>query len=190
MGTWLAAKQALTAMDRVTRGWAQDLGLDECGVMVVMLLGEHGPRAGSDLALLSGRLRQQVQRSLGALKLQGMVAPSLVSGSGRVHQWALTDRGRALWGILESAMKIWEEILSREAELPAVVLALQRMVEIMVNRPSADGWRLLVPDELRRDPIGCQAVRMAQAEDREAVRERARQKGEEEIARAWAALWR
>ena len=40
-----------------------------------------------------------------------------------------------------------------KVDLPATVAALGRVVETMVNRPSADGWGMLVPDELRKESI-------------------------------------
>lgn len=188
MSTWLAAKQALTAMDRVMRGWARDLGLDECGVMVLLLLRVRGPCPAWQLALLCGRVRQQVHRSLRMMERRGLVEGRDLSARGRVQQWALTERGRDLGEILEGAMAIWDRLLGSTVELPTVVRALERMVETMVNGPSADGWRLLVPDELRREPIWFRAS--LSPEDREAARERARRAKEDEIAQAWNALWK
>ena len=42
MSSWFVIKQALTAMDRVTRQWARELRVDECGLSVELLAGVFG----------------------------------------------------------------------------------------------------------------------------------------------------
>lgn len=159
MSAWLAMKQALTAMDLVTRGWARDLDLDECGVMVLMLLGERGHDPACNLAYRSGRARQQVQRSLGMMRRRGLVTPLVVSARGRVQAWKLTERGLTMWGLLEQAMQAWDEDLERRVNVAELTAELQRVVSVIVNRPGGDGWRrgLLVPYELRRASIRTRA---------------------------------
>jgi len=85
MKSWLRAKQALTALDVVMRRWGRQLGLDEVELVLVMLLGEVRGRCGADLAELSGRSRQNVNRSLFALRERGLVEAKV------------DHRGRAQW---------------------------------------------------------------------------------------------
>ena len=72
---------------------------------------------------------------------------------GRAKGWTLTEHGVAFSRALSRAIAIWEEVLGSRVDLPATVDALGRVVKTMVNRPSADGWRMLVPDELRKESI-------------------------------------
>ena len=155
MSTWLAMKQALTVVDFVTRKWARDLDLDECGVVVLMLLAQRGERPSHELAFYCGRSRQQVQRSLRHLEARGLVVPLWFSRAGRVKAWGLTQRGQATWQVLERAVIAWDEELERKLDVAELKAMLQRIVELAVNRPGGDGWRrgLIVPHELLFDPI-------------------------------------
>lgn len=51
-------------------------------------------------------------------------------------------------------LKAWEAILQRGVDLESLTHSLQRAVELLVNRPSEDGWEagLLIPLEARLDP--------------------------------------
>ena len=151
----MAVKQGLTAMDLVTRSWAKELGLDECGVMVLCLLGEQPHRAASNLALHCGRARQQVHRALVDMRRKALVRPSAVSARGRIEAWSLTDRGEQLWTCLERGLQLWDHELGEIVELPELIASLQRIAEVIVNRPGADGWGrgLLVPQDLRSMPM-------------------------------------
>ena len=146
-------KQALTAIDRVTRQWARELRLDECALMVLMMLGSWPNSSAAELARKSGRTRQQVQRSLGAMVRRGMVVPTARTKKGRVQGWTLTEHGVAFFRSLERAVLTWEEVLGSRVDLPATVAALGRVVKTMLNRPRADGWGMIVPDELRKESI-------------------------------------
>ncbi|MDP2276141.1 MAG: MarR family winged helix-turn-helix transcriptional regulator [Archangium sp.] len=159
MGSWLAMMQALTAMSLVTRGWARDLDLDECGVMVLMLLAQRGHDPECNLALRSGRARQQVHRSLRMMQQRGLVAPSVTSVRGRAQAWTLTERGWRMWGLLERSVVAWEEEMARWLEVPELTRMLQKLVMTAVNRPGGDGWRrgLMVPHDLRVDPVRARA---------------------------------
>ena len=159
MGSWLAMMQALTTMSLVTRGWARDLDLDECGVMVLMLLAQRGHDPECNLALRTGRARQQVHRSLRMMQRRELVAPSVTSVRGRVQGWTLTERGWRMWGLLERSVVAWEEEMARWLEIPELTRMLQRLVMIAVNRPGGDGWRrgLIVPHDLRVDPVRARA---------------------------------
>ena len=73
--------------------------------------------------------------------------------------------------------------------------ALGRVVKTMVNHPSADGWRMLVPDELRKESITAHFVLSTGAVVEEVSRPRrsVQRWTAEERARVhetWGALWR
>lgn len=197
-GTWLAVKQALTAMDLVMKQWAADLELDECGVMVLLLLGQRERCPACELALRSGRARQQVQRTLKNLQGRGVVAPVEVSSRGRVQAWSLTAAGRALLDCVERGARVWEEVLGSVVDLASMTADLERTAEVIVNRPGADGWRkgLLVPMELRAESMRSQALMEGLVQEAGAPvvtrvpRESERADEWAEVERAWFALWR
>ena len=149
----MAIRQALTAMDGVARENARVVGLQGADVLVVLLLGQRESFAASSLALHTGRTRQQVQRSLEALRKKGLVHTGRLP-SGRVAAWALTDAGVSVKDRLEARLGAYEEILGGHADLSRVAESLERMVESLVNRPSSSGWRrgLLVPHVARLNP--------------------------------------
>ena len=199
MNSWFVIKQALTAMDRVTRQWGRELRVDECGLMVLAMLGSWPISSAAELARTCGRSRQQVQRSLGAMARRGMVQPTARTKKGRAKGWTLSEHGVAFSRALSRAVAIWEEVLGSRVDLPATVDALGRVVKTMVNRPSADGWRMLVPDELRKESItahfvlstGAVVEEVAEAESTAAIgpagwtaKETAR------VHETWGALWR
>ncbi len=197
MRSWLAMKKALTAMDLVMRQWARVLGLDECGVMVLMLMGGGAQVAACDLAKECGRARQQVQRSLRLMQHRGWVEPAAMSAKGRVQAWALTGRGQLLWCCLDSATVLWSELFERHVELAQVTASLEQMVGTMVNRPCADGWGLLVPsalrEELMRGQLAMEEALLAEREVAEPTHPGPPHWTAEEYAqveRSWAALWR
>lgn len=151
MNEWIALKQALTAVDVVMRQWARELGLDGAELMVVLLLGEKRARAAADLAYFSGRVRQSVQRTLEGLMRAGLVRPAARSHD-RVQAWELTEDGLEVLARLRARTEVWRELISSRVVLADLVQSLRWTVEAMVNRPSADGWGLLVPDVVRKDP--------------------------------------
>ena len=80
----------------------------------------------------------------------------------------LTEHGVAFSRALECAGA------GKQVDLPATVDALGRVVKTIVNRPSADGWRMLVPDELRKESItalstGAVVEEVAEAEPTAAI---------------------
>jgi DNA-binding MarR family transcriptional regulator len=156
MSVWMEAKKLLTAMDLVTRSWGRQLGLDECGVMVLILLGEDGPTRACDLAALCGRARQQVHRSLTMMKARDLVRPSEQDVHGRTVEWSLTDEGADHWKALEPALYEWDLVLMEQLDVVEFASLLRRARKVMVNRRSIDGWRrgLLNPTNLRLCPIG------------------------------------
>lgn len=199
MNIWMSMKAALTVMDLVTRGWARQLGLDECGLMVLMLLSQtEEPRPGAELALLCGRARQQVHRSLLAMHELKLVRPAAVSHRGFTTAWALTAKGKFRAGCLARAIRAWEETLERNIDVPQLTEALGRVVETAVNRPGGDGWRkgLLIPHDLKIVPLWFE-VEMEEGlleeelveppieEDDPSREERVR----ERAARGWNAMW-
>lgn len=164
----MAAKKTLTAMDLVTRAWGRQLGLDECGVMVLILLGNRDSSA-CDLAVATGRARQQVQRSLKMMQARELVCPAELSAQGRAVGWRLTELGVQYWQALEPALYEWDEVLAAELDVLELRRLLNRTAEVMVNRRSADGWRraLLVPSGQRLCPILAR-LELAQAEREDA----------------------
>jgi hypothetical protein len=56
--------------------------------------------------------------------------------------------------VLEKRLAAWEGIMGRSVDLPVLVTSLQRVVEALVNRPSASGWirGLMRPEESWLDP--------------------------------------
>ena len=198
MNVWIAMKGALTVMDLVTRGWARQLEIDECGVMVLMRLGFLESASAAKLALLCGRVRQQVQRSLGILAKAGLAEPCAVSDRGLASAWSLTEKGKRRWRSLSRAVRAWEEELERAIDVPQLTEALGRVVEMAVNRPSADGWRkgLIEPHELKKVPLGYaisiedELLEMSATEgsidgDEMARRDRERERAERE----WHSMW-
>ena len=156
MSFWLEAKRMLTAMDLVTRSWGRELGLDECGVMVLILLGDRGPSKACDLAVQSGRARQQVQRSLKMMQARELVRPSEHDERGRTVEWRLTEFGEDHWKALEPALYEWDLVLMEQLDVVELASLLRRATKVMVNRRSADGWGrgLMNPTNLRLCPIG------------------------------------
>jgi hypothetical protein len=104
----MAAKRTLTAMDLVTRSWARQLGLDECGVMVLILLGHRESLPACELAVQTGRARQQVQRSLQLMEKLSLVCPAELSRHGRTVAWMLTELGLEYWRALEPVLYEWD----------------------------------------------------------------------------------
>ena len=84
---------------------------------------------------------------------RNLVHAARVSARGS-EGWSLTPDGVEFARRLESNLAWYEAAMGAAVELPMVVWSLQRMVESLVNRPSANGWAggLLVPAELRRSP--------------------------------------
>ncbi len=121
----------------------------------MMLLAQRGRDPECNLALRTGRARQQVHRSLRRMQRRELVMPVETSARGRVQGWALTERGWTMWGLLERSILAWEEELNRWLDVPELTRSLQRLVMIVVNRPGGDGWGrgLLIPHELRVDPV-------------------------------------
>lgn len=152
----MEAKKMLTAMDLVTRSWGRELGLDECGVMVLILLGDNGPTKACDLAVRSGRARQQVQRSLKMMQARELICPSEHDERGRTAEWKLTELGEDYWKALEPALYEWDLVLMEQLDVIELANLLRRAAKVMVNRRSADGWRrgLLNPTNLRLCSIG------------------------------------
>lgn len=189
----MAAKQALTAIDQVTRGWGRELGLDESGVMVLMLMGERGELPEWELAKLCGRKRQQVHRSLKRMERRELLRPAERSRKGRATRWTFTDRGIELWRCLERAVAAWEATLAWRYDVGELRKTLESIAELAVNRPGADGWGLLVPNELRLDPIRTRAEEAGLLEPRPPAEVNSNGLTREEFEsaeRAWMALWR
>lgn len=195
MNFWMAMKAALTVMDLVTREWARQLEVDECGVMVLMQLGYRQSSSAAKLGFFCGRVRQQVQRSLQLLRKAGLVEPATVSGTGCTTAWTLTQKGKTRARALERAVRAWEEELGRVIEVPQLTESLVRVAEAAVNRPGANGWRrgLLIPHELKKVPLWFEVSMQEELLDSEptpsspdeasAERERAR------VQREWDAMW-
>jgi hypothetical protein len=95
---------------------------------------------------------------LGILARAGLAEPSAVSDRGLASAWSLTEKGQRRWQSLARAVRAWEEELERAIDVPQLTEALGRVVEMAVNRPSADGWRkgLIEPYELKKLPLWCQ----------------------------------
>ena len=198
MSVWMSMKAALTVMDMVTRSWARQLQIDECGVMVLMQLGVRQRRSAAKLALYCGRPRQQVQRSLAILQAAGMVEAATVSARGCTTSWTLTEKGQRRWKSLQRAVRAWEESFERAIDLPLLSQMLGRVAEASVNRPGADGWRkgLIQPHELKIVPLWFQVemedellarapVPPVPADEDEERAERERERGKRE----WGAMW-
>jgi DNA-binding MarR family transcriptional regulator len=159
MNVWMDLKRALTVMDYATRSWGRELGLDECGVMVLSLLGEEGRALEWQLGMKCGRARQQVHRSLCLMKKRGLVKPD-VSERGRNKPWALTEKGQKLWECLSRGIREWQGLLEERIDVAQLKSELQQIVTIFLNRPRADGgWRraLCVPPELLKMPMRVEA---------------------------------
>lgn len=141
MRTWMAMRQAMAALDLVMRVWARQLRLSAGELMVIMLLGDQPRRCCAELALLSGRRRQQTQRTLAALHRRGFVQPARTNKKGRVQAWELTAHGRTCLERLEARVRDWDDLLSRRLDLEHLTANLQRTVEVIVRYPTGgNGW--------------------------------------------------
>jgi DNA-binding MarR family transcriptional regulator len=159
MNPLLEVKRSLTVLDLVFRDWARELALDECGVMVVLLLAEQPNLGASDLALRCGRARQQAHRSLLLLESQGRVECTSRSPKGRIAGWALTEDGLAVVRCLHDGLTAWNEELSRKLDLNSLAEVLNDIVVFALNRKSANGWihGLFIPRELRKETMRTRA---------------------------------
>jgi DNA-binding MarR family transcriptional regulator len=155
MNLLVEVKRSLTLLDLVFREWARLLGLDECAVMLVLLLSELGDRSAAELATRCGRRRQQVRRSLLMLERQGRVEVSHLSATGRAHGWSLTEAGIATARCLNEGVAAWTDQLDREVDLGTVASSLERIVALALNRKTSNGWAqgLCEPRELRADSM-------------------------------------
>lgn len=153
MSIWIAVKQALMVLDAVERTWGREVGLDGSQVMIFLLLSRMPGRSASDLAVSSGRQRQHVWRSMRALKKRGLVHAVRASERG-TEGWSLSPHGVTLARALELRLAAWEGLMGKFVDLDEVFRSLQHMVQTVVNRPSAKGWRrgLLQPEESWKDP--------------------------------------
>jgi len=153
MSAWLAVRQATVAMDAVERKWARELKLKPLGLTAMLLLARRPGRSAMEIAYFSGQRKQNVGRALRALEKRGLVHPAQVSKRG-AEGWSLTAAGVALARRLEARLAAWELIIQRGVDLASLTYALQRTVELLVNRPTEDGWEagLSIPDESRLDP--------------------------------------
>jgi DNA-binding MarR family transcriptional regulator len=183
MHTWLAIKQALTAMDAVVRLWARELGLEGSEILILSLLLEKSPTSASELALFSGKPRQIAQRTLTQLERRGLVTPARVSPDRKVQSWSLTPTARSVMERLSARLGAWEEIIGSKVDLPEVESSLRRMVESLVNQPTPNGWSngLTVPHVSRKDPQWDQPTRETSLTDLEP--------DADAITRAWLRLW-
>lgn len=136
----LAVRQALTAVNAVTRTCAWEAGLEQSEALVLGLVLARPRRSASEVALMTGQSRQQAHRTLQRLARRGLVEPAGTQG-GKVIGWRLTSAGVEVWEDLRERMRRYEEIMGDSAALWALVLSLERVVGSVVNRPRAVGWR-------------------------------------------------
>ncbi len=105
MNILLATHHLLTLMEGELRLAARARGLGLADVLVMAWLRQAGELASADIARNLGRPRQNVRRTLEALKRQGL-AQSLDSAfTGRNVAWALTDSGRQRFDDLASTLQ-------------------------------------------------------------------------------------
>jgi len=200
MDPLLEVKRSLTVLDLVFRDWGRELALDECGVMVVLLLDAQPNLGASDLAVRCGRSRQQVHRSLLQLEAQGRVECTSRSAKGLIAGWALTEDGLAAVRCLRDGVAAWNEELSRKIDLSALAEVLNDIVVFALNRKSSKGWvhGLFVPRELRKETMRARASdlpvqRKSPPDEQEAgeaaPKSRISEKERAEIARIAFQIW-
>jgi len=147
---WVAMQQGMRAMDAVARLWGRQVSLGPAEVMLVLMLAEGGARSGSELATLSGRTRQQVQRSLETLEKRELVCAATLSPLGKVQGWRLTERGEKKLERLNRRIALWEQLVATRVELSQVIEVHHRLVSALIGRPLDDGARA-GPAHPRRD---------------------------------------
>jgi len=150
---WVAMQQGMRAMDAVARLWGRQVSLSPVEVMLVLMLAEGGVRSGSELATLSGRTRQQVQRSLEALEKRELVCAASHSPLGQVQGWRLTERGQRKLERLRRRIALWEQLVATRVELGQVIEVNQRLVSALIGRPLDEGLvqGLRIPAEMVDD---------------------------------------
>jgi len=150
---WVAMQQGMRAMDAVARLWGRQVSLSPVEVMLVLMLAEGGVRSGSELATLSGRTRQQVQRSLEALEKRELVCAASHSPLGKVQGWRLTERGQRKLERLRRRIALWEQLVATRVELGQVIEVNQRLVSALIGRPLDEGLvqGLRIPAEMVDD---------------------------------------
>lgn len=198
MSMWVAVRQALAAMETVERAWGRELELNGCELMAMLLVARRPGCCTSHIAWFAGLRRQNAWRTMKGLERRGVVHAARRSVRG-AEGWSLTHDGLLLARSLEARLHAWEEMISTRVDLPELVASLERAVESLVNRPSAEGWAagLHVPHEVRWEPHWDQHLDRAVLPEACPVddlpNERPGGKTEEEIAQldaAWNALWR
>jgi hypothetical protein len=194
MSAWVAVRQAVVVMDAVERAWGRELGLDGSEVMLMLLLARRPGRSTGDIAFISGRQRQHVWRSMRGLAKRGLVHATHRSGRG-VGGWSLAPDGLVLARLLEKRLAAWEGIIGRSVELPVLITSLERMVEALVNRPSATGWirGLLRPEESWLDPEWNLHLERAVLPPTSTEDSESSERSEADVARiaaAWHAMWK
>jgi DNA-binding MarR family transcriptional regulator len=216
---WVAMQQGMRAMDAVARLWGRQVSLSPVEVMLVLMLAEGGVRSGSELATLSGRTRQQVQRSLEALEKRELVCAATHSPLGKVQGWRLTARGEKKLERLNRRIALWEQLVATRVELGQVIEVNQRLVSALIGRPLDEGLvqGLRIPAEMVDDwnlvffrealaamedavPVASEPLDLEpnstqdpkserQARARERVRE-AEQADRQSVHDHWRSLWR
>ena len=173
MELWLQMRLLMTSCDFVERECARRLKLAEGDVFLLMIMGTNPPIRGTDIAMMMGRDRQQVQRTLLGLERRWIVEPDTLSELHRVQTWRLTDRGRRVIDALSRLINLWQIDLSAKADLDLVFRALDRSCAALVNaplHPKGWGYALSTPQTLQRFTPDA----LAALEAMEAVREELR----------------
>lgn len=153
MEIWLQMRLLMTSFDFVERDCARRLRLAEGDVFLLMIMGTNPPIRGTEIAMMMGRDRQQVQKTLLALERKWIVEPAELSELNRVRSWQLTDRGRRVIAALSQLIRLWEIDLARMADLDLVYKALDRSCAALVNaplHPKGWGYALSTPQSLQR----------------------------------------
>lgn len=173
MKLWLQMRILMASCDFVERECARRLGLAEGDVFVLMIMGTNPPIRGTDIAMMMGRDRQQVQKTLLSLERRWIVEPDELSELHRVQTWRLTALGRRVIDALSRLINLWEIDLANMADLDLVFSALDRSCAALVNAPfNSKGWShaLSTPQTLQRLTPEALAALGALEEVREALR--------------------
>ncbi|MFT3712184.1 MAG: MarR family winged helix-turn-helix transcriptional regulator [Archangium sp.] len=152
MRSWVAMQQALRAVDSVNRFWAKSLGLNPEDVLLLMLLAREEHTLTS-LGIATGRVRQQVHRSLFRLERRHVVEAASFARRGRVSHWRLTQYGGRMVRCLERRMELWERELEGRVNVETLVHEMRGVLQTLVNR-KLDGYfaGLYLPHEVGTDP--------------------------------------
>lgn len=152
MRSWLVVWRGLSAMDAAMAAWARKVGVSPAQVPVLLALAELRQASTASLSEQLGRPRQQVHRTLEALRAEAKVEPASKTSAGRVRQWRLTPGGQEVAQRLLIYEEAWEGLVGTHLDLGQLRELIHALTERLLDRPGNDGWQkhLMIPAGLTK----------------------------------------